>query len=221
MSCVLSALGSKSPVIALLPLSATALSNTQAVVATFVLSFPFAGLVPKLTKPVAPSTVSAVVTPPTLLLTRTRMSPSLVALLINVFAPLTVRVRSLSVPTVRPPSLATVKIPVVVSFVSLRKNCVLSRLSSVCALVASPLKVAPLTALLNWIPGAMVANPLIAVCGVKVESLLTIPTIVSLTNNLTTTWLLPRLSVIVSTIAPDSPVILVKLGPTRTKLLPL
>ena len=66
------------------------------------------------------------------------MSPSDVWFCIDTSAPLTLAFRSLSTPITKPVSFNTPSVPDVVSLVSERKNCVLSKLSSNAALLAVP-----------------------------------------------------------------------------------
>ena len=66
------------------------------------------------------------------------MLPPDVLFLICVVVPETLSLKSWSAPTAKPVSFNTAKVPLVVSFSSLRKNCVESKLSSNCESRAVP-----------------------------------------------------------------------------------
>ena len=77
-----------------------------------------------------------------------------------------------SAPTKKPPvSVRTDKLPVVDVLVSVRMNALPLTPFNASAFVAVPLNRLLLTVLLSCIPGAIVANPTMATCGVNVASL--------------------------------------------------
>ena len=143
-------------------------------------------LAPGFIDDVAPSKLTTVVVEPPSL-TLIAMSPSCVWFSMTTSFVDTEILASESTPTVIPVSFNTPSVPVVVSFATADKKSVESKLSSVCAFVASPLNTALDTVEESWIPGPMVEKPEIAADGVNVESFETVATIESSTNNCTTT----------------------------------
>ena len=119
---------------------------------------------------------------PATLTPRNKLPPEVWFLMVT-SVPLTLARRSLSAPTLKPVSLSTLKVPVVEVLVSARMNWVLVKLFNSCELVAVPWNngTCEPTRVLSVMPGRMVVNPLMAVCGVNVASLLMIPTMESLT----------------------------------------